>query len=438
MRGVVWAVTVSAALVVEPPPSCAQTISRIDRLGAWIDHATAHIPGTFDRAVSEISRWSDEELGAIAADLSTVLTLVRNPTETTFFAPAAFSGRPPSLTLESRQLAYSPSDLEQLRRMAASLNDAGDTSENRLLKRGAMLHADATMLALPDRRPDAQPGARYRLRLSDGQPERVDTNADHWGIGRRLLELLGDRTGSRSSRRGPAGDADARLWYTASMSYMLAEGQIDPAHFDRARRLFAQEADVLFLCGAMHETLASPQWQAAMRAATVPSGARFEMRSRRDELAEAERLLRRAVDADGDLTEARIRYGRVLGQRGKHRQAVSELKKVDASGSPLLQYYAALFLADELESVGAFDEAKQAYAKAAGLFPRAQSPRLGLSRLTVGPTHVEAREALLALVAHPSDDEAPADPWLWYETAAGRRAQPLFKSLHESIARDGP
>ena len=161
--------------------------------------------------------------------------------------------------------------------------------------------------------------------------------------------------------------------------------------------------------------------------------------SRADELSMAERLFRRALEAKPDYDEARIRYARVLGRRGRHAEAVAELQKVTSTNEPLLEYYTALFLAGELEAVGKEDQAREAYWRAVKLFPLAQSPRIALSRLGGTPADRQAaRSAVLALASDLNVDEDRADPWWTYEYDQGRHRVPLLARLYDAVRDERP
>ncbi len=93
-----------------------------------------------------------------------------------------------------------------------------------------------------------------------------------------------------------------------------------------------------------------------MQTAAIPSDVKFEISSRRSELRDAESLFRKALKAQPDHLEARIRLARVLGLRGEHAEAEALLRKAVADAKePLLQYYAQLFLGAEKEALGTRD-----------------------------------------------------------------------------------
>ena len=236
--------------------------------------------------------------------------------------------------------------------------------------------------------------------------------------------------------RGPGTDDTVRLWYVATCAHLISIGDLDPPHIVRAVELFPNDPDLLFLRGAMHEAMAGARRQSAMRKADVPAGVTFAMGSRSEELSLAERFYKRALERAPEFAEAHIRYARVLGERGRHEEAVRQLQKVKVEGE-LLQYYAALFLGGELEALGKDDEARRAYELAAERLPTAQSPRLALSRLGAGPDRAAARETLLMLAEKEPEGDARDDPWWLYDIAAGRGADVVLDKLHNAIESDG-
>jgi tetratricopeptide (TPR) repeat protein len=400
-----------------------------------------------DEAALEINQWSAADLRNAWIDVVSLASLVREPTVSVFFPPGepelrltttgwvtvtSSSSRPPPIS-------YSGRDLERLRRLAVPLGSPTDGRENGLLKRGAMLHADIAMRAPADARfaVKSSTGAkRYRLNMDDGRPTGIETEANHWDMGRRLLERVRHRDPRRGAARGPGMDETVRLWYIATCAYLISVGDLDPPHFVRAVELFPKNPDVLFLRAALHETMASARRQSAMRKADVPAGVTFAMGSRSDELSLAERFYKRALEGAPDFEEARIRYARVLGERGRHEEALRELQKAAGVRGQLLQYYAALFRGGELEALGKDADAVRAYERAAELSPTAQSPRLALSRLAVGRDRGTAREALLMLAEQQPDGEARDDAWWVYDIAAGRGADVALEALHTAIESD--
>jgi tetratricopeptide (TPR) repeat protein len=214
----------------------------------------------------------------------------------------------------------------------------------------------------------------------------------------------------------------------------------DLAHLRQARTVFPDDADILFLSGCEHETFASHATQAAARAAQMPSGFTFEIGSERAELREAERLLRRALRQNAGLTEARVRLGRVLQLRGNHAEAAGELRQAAAAvEEDLLRYFVALFLGAAEEALGNDAQATASYARAAALYPTAQSPHLALSALARRRgDRTGALNALQRTFDLSKTDSERQDPWWTYHVAHGRHAEALLEELRRPFLEPQP
>jgi tetratricopeptide (TPR) repeat protein len=290
---------------------------------------------------------------------------------------------------------YSGSELDRLRRLARGAGGRdpqgppGDqarivAAQNRLLKRGAILH---TTIAL-DRvgQTDTRAANPYVtnwegvIQFADGRQVGVDGRANHWRFARTLLDLL----------TPPASrDSAVRDWYRASCAALLHNSQLHSEHFDQALRLLPDDPMLLMFGGALHETLASSRVQAFVKTAMPPRGVVLRVGTARTELGRAEPLLRRALTIDPRAAEARVRLGRVLSLQERHADALSELRRFDAAAPQLLQYYASLFAGAAAEAMSRADEARLAYERAAALYPRAHAPRLALSQLATSTGDVD-------------------------------------------------
>ncbi|HEX5108829.1 MAG TPA: hypothetical protein VFV95_10300 [Vicinamibacterales bacterium] len=423
--------------------SVALKTSRLDWLAAWIAAVKQHEPGTFDDAAKEISRWGDEELNRIWIDVSSVVTLVYEPRTPVLYVPeirprsGSSSSMPrPRPYTTPKPVPYTAAERLRLRNIAMSL---GEGHDSRLLKHGALLHADIAMFAPEEKRATTQDGPiRYQLRTDDGRPVAFYASVSHWEMGRRLLDRVRVREKPGGPLRGPEHDDGVRLWHLAAMSFMIWTGALDLVQFDTAFQMFPDDPEVLFICAAFQEANAGANRQAAFRSATVPNNIKFDVRSRAEQLIRAEQLYRRAFEAAPfAFDEARIRYARVVGQRGRHTTAAAELQKL-RPGEPLLEYYVALFLGGELEALGRDDEAGRAFQRALDVFPTAQSPRLALNRLaSTGAERANSRAALLAVLEQPLETDVRDDPFWIYESAPGRKTDLLFKRLHLLLASEG-
>jgi hypothetical protein len=417
--------------------SASKPRSRIDRLEEWIAAVERHEPGSADGPVMNVAQWGQTELQQVWIDVRSIVSLVLKPDVDFFFVEPEW--RPPSLppertqtprsnaqvpTRRMAQVLYSRPELAALRAMAFEVTAHG--GENRLLKRGALLHMDIAMLA-----PSSETGSPGRARsgphrttlyMTDGRPLGLEDATDHWEMARGLLSKV---------TPNPSGDEIVRLWYLAAAAFMLNREQLDLWHFERALETFPNDDQVLLLSGRLHETLAGARIQAATQAA--PKIANIDIGSSGAELRRAERLFRLAIESDESLTEARVRHGRVLGRLGRHREAIDELRLATPTiKDSRLLYYAALFLGAEAEALGSRNEAQQSYKRAASLYPEAQSPRLALSRMAaLEGNRVAAFRAIQEVTTLPIDAEHREDPWWIYSVGQVREVDALLDQLQE-------
>ena len=122
-------------------------------------------------------------------------------------------------------------------------------------------------------------------------------------------------------------DAFVRDWYRATMKLKLGREDLDALHFEHALRLFPNDADIRFLAGCLHESLADPQVQAARRTMKLPPRVRFAFGETGAELTQAQSLFQGAVEIDANHAEARVRLGRTLLRRGRAKDAIAELQR---------------------------------------------------------------------------------------------------------------
>ena len=82
------------------------------------------------------------------------------------------------------------------------------------------------------------------------------------------------------------------------------------------------------------------------------------------------------------------------------------------AGDPVTQDDAWLFLGVEEQLLGRLDLAGESFDKAAGLYPRAQSPYLALSQLARrSGDRLGAHRAIQQVLALSADDREREDPW---------------------------
>ena len=419
-----------AQLATSPSQPATRRLSRSEHLREWLQAVEHHQPGRGDEAMSVLDSWRPDDFQYLAIDLGTLLALMKDPSLRTFYWRV--EGRSSPL-----HVVYSGSDLRLILELAKAANARDEDrfpvpvermarNRNHILKRAAILHSDIAaegLLANGTRGRAAPVGLQeFTLPVPDGRSQGLVVDIGHWELARTML----DKVVPAAAR-----DEFVRQWYDATAAYLQSRGQMTPSHFNRGLGLFPDDAELLFQAGSLHEALAQPAVQEAMQNAAIPSDVKFDVLSRRAELREAENLFRKALKAQPDHLEARIRLARVLGLRGEHAEAEALLRKAVADAEePLLQDYAQLFLGAEKEALGDRDQARDFYGRAAVLYPDAQSPRLALSLLSVRDgRHAAALETMSAVLALPGDTRV--DPWWTYHAAQGRNAITDLAALYD-------
>lgn len=376
----------------------------------WVDAVLGHSPGQHDRAVEELATWNEGALESVRVELSVLRILIRDDKANIFMMPGSGSGLP-------LPLVYGGPQLETLRNKARDVRLAG-LDGNDLVARGILLHTDVALLGGV---------AGTFLNFADGDERGLQRRVDHWAVSRALASLLDQRSGRLE---------DVGLWYRATLALMAHAEAWSVGHADAAVTQLPDDADILFLAGSLHETLATPHVQATLDGLRLPGDLTLRIMSAREELRLAVSLLRRAVDRNPSHTEARIHYGRVLTLAERPGDALAQMRRAAAEATELEQrYYARLFLGAAAEAANQYDEARTAYQAAANLFPGAQSPRLALSQLaTRAGDRAAALSAIEPLLVHGADDRTRHDPWWTYATSTGRNAEPLIAQARASLA----
>ena len=264
-----------------------------------------------------------------------------------------------------------------------------------LLKRAVLLHTDVAFRA-------AARGANPDI------PWRYATSSLHLGVAFELVNWLGKRT--------TAEDAFIRAWCRAVASALgaLREIQSTPVFVEWAVSRFPGEPDLLFLAGTVHEVLASPQVQEDPDTLDVDKCGSAE-----DNLFAAEGFYERALTLAPALTEVRARFGRVVGQMGRHEQALVEMRRaLHENLRPELTYYVNVFIGENEEALGRTDRARAAYETAIELQPEVQFAYLALSRLERSAGNRPASvHAVQRMLTRPVPATADFDAWGVYYTA---------------------
>jgi hypothetical protein len=446
---VLLTLAISSKAVAQSPASD-EGLSRISRLEAWLSAIAAHRPGAYDASVRAVSTWNKEQLRLVWIDASTIVSLVREPQVNIFFITEPTSRNRNSIPRQvsplvpnrSTQVLYTIGELRRLRELAKEVGARNTPGpENDVLKRGAMLHADIEILSPLGSRPvsnrvRAGPGSSLLL-MDDGKQLGLQDTISHWDMGRRLLDLVRPPDSKKGVKTTPDPGADdtVRRWYLAGCAYMSRIRRNDPSQFARALELFPDDPDILFFAAAAHEAFAGVRIQSVMQSMSIPREITFDVQSQGAELRRAEQLYKRALERNPHLVEARIRLGRVLGLRGRHDEAIAQLKQGLPATDPVLVYYANLFLGGEFAAIGNVAEARRSYERAVAIQPLAQSPLFGLSRVA---DQAGDRAAALQIVARmmklPQNERERSDPWWVYEIVQARGVDGLLADVRQRIA----
>jgi tetratricopeptide (TPR) repeat protein len=300
---------------------------------------------------------------------------------------------------------------------------------NDILRRGALVHTDIALL-LPERAAEylqsgdakerfiydafEKPRILYRedadalVFSADGEYLSTAVETAHWGTARSLL---------RGIYPHPSDDEFVRRWYRAVAAYFEDSYSLGNARYHLARALeeLPHDPSILFYAGAMHEAYGSERIQSVLGTLPQPTAKQLKTASAADEWRLAERLLGDAVKAGAPI-EASLRHARVLGQLGRHDEAVAILRTIQpVLTTSRLRYLGALFLGTEEGALARIAPARAAFERAASLFPTAQSPLVALAELD---RRSGDRAAALAVVDRlqrlPLDPDSREDPWTHY------------------------
>ena len=395
------------------PEQVAASAPWLARLSSYLDAVNEHKPGTLDIPARLTGFMGEADIEEARTDFLALVELCKRQ--------LSRSVRPVPVFYRDTLIPFA--DLRTLLRLTEDEAVKGDAS--RILHRAAMLHADVAMLAIPLMPGRAGCSARATVLAQDGNSAGAGCIGFHWTHGRLLLDAV---------RPDPGKDEFARLWYVATTTFLLENGDFADGdlQISRAGLLFPDDAEILFEHGYYHEGFASPYVQPT----AFDSGA--DTRGAKVHLDEAENLYRRAIRENPRFVEARVHRGHVLGLLGRHRDAAEELRlTLSTAEGPQLRYYAEMFLGRAEESLGNPAAACDRYGRASALFPQAQSPLLALGLLArqLGD-RAGAQNAMRQVLALPRTRSGDSDPWWRYYRWQNKGSEARFAALH-ALLREG-
>jgi tetratricopeptide (TPR) repeat protein len=377
------------------------------RLSSWLEAVNGHKPGTLDMSARLTGFMGEDDLYEARTDFISLVYVCKRE--------VGRSRQPAPIVYKDTLIPFA--DLRQL--LGLTDDEAANGNANRVLLRAAILHADVAMLVIPLLPGRIGCSARATLLVQDGNRVGAGCVGIHWTQGRLLLDAV---------RPDPDTERAVRLWYHATITYLLEAGDFANADLQigHGRLLFPSDPAMLFEHGYYHEGFASPLIQTV----AVESGA--DTRGARVHLDEAEDLYRRAIKENPKFVEARVHRGYVLGLLGRHRDAAEELRlAVSTAVGPQLRYYAELFLGLAEESLGNRAAARDRYGLASALYPQAQSPLLALTLLARQfGDRAGAQDAMRKMLALPPGRDVKADPWWLYYRWQNQGSEALFAELH--------
>jgi tetratricopeptide (TPR) repeat protein len=272
----------------------------------------------------------------------------------------------------------------------------------------------------------------------DGQLVARYSETGHWLVASWLLSGM---------EPDAASSEFVRDWYRAIAATFLHQHDFGRArhHLARARVSLPRDPVLLFYAGAMHEGQAMVTEVATQRARArdeasqqtpyrMSDGTLVPLASGkdllvRDELQSAETMYREALRY-GASEEARIHLGRVLGQLGKHREALKVLGTAAPPADARLAYFHWLFLGSQYSALGRLKEACTSFERAATLFPTAQVPLLAISQVCLrSGDRADALAVVDRIAALPQDTSWRVDPWWDYYGSAAADAEEQLRLL---------
>jgi tetratricopeptide (TPR) repeat protein len=391
----------------------------IGMLQDWIKAVDSHRAGEADAALAAITSWT-----------YTDLEMMRTYVET-------FVGAPINRNRDRlrRRSLLSTLDLAVIRELA-KVNLGGQSESFR--KRAAILHTDAAILGSPPLVVAAPVPRQQKPRLAredaersvivksaDGRVQHFELKNPHWDFAMDVLESLSGT---------PAPDPIIAAWYRAIGAHFARERQFADAlvHFNRAREVVPDNAEVLYGEACLHETLGAPRIQNYVRVTTLPNGLYIrDVDSAPAEWRRAEGLLRRALTLKPGFTEARLRLARVLIQQQKFDEGLALAEQVvTESRDRTIRYYGLLFAGDAQLSLDRAAAARESYLKAIELYRDSQAAPLGLgAALRMMGNSTEALEVMMPTLTKQRSTRAGDDPWWDYYDGDASQVEALMADL---------
>jgi tetratricopeptide (TPR) repeat protein len=321
-----------------------------------------------------------------------------------------------------------------------------------LLTRALVLHTDLAIREQMRFEQEADAGSAGRsIVLVDGRNSGRRRISAHWGYAQRVAGLLAER-------KDPDARQLASLWFHTVCLYFQDRSECGLLHAyvtlavsiwpgDARLRLFRATLHQAYADRRVQRLVASKAQQAAdssLRVGDVRSAAGTRLvrlpltaaapRTAAEELALAEADLRRALQLDPDMVEARVRLAHVLVERGRADEASRvATAALDTDLPPFFEVYASLVLGRSEARLGRFDEARRAFERAAARAPTSQAPRIGLAQVALAQGHSADALAQITDVSGTGRGTTDEEAWAIYFRVHDPGADRLLAVLRSQI-----
>jgi hypothetical protein len=308
-------------------------------------------------------------------------------------------------------------------RATNALRGKAVVDDRRFLTRALILHTD---LAIVQRQRTEQRGASTgqgggvgSFVLEDGSAAGRRQGSPHWSVALEIAVILATWRDADAHPDGPPDPETRRIalsWFHTVNALFLhwAEGTL--RYVDTGLRFYPGDARLHLYRGTVHQMYADGRVQQFRSGNAELRGISGAPEAASVELARAEIDLRRALEIDPTLTEARVRLAHVVGDLGRPAEAVTLVRQaVGASLPPFFETYARLILGRNLTRLGSFDDARDAFDRAATLAPTSQAPRVGQSQVALAAGRpADALRALTDVVGPDRDGRDNVEEWSTY------------------------
>jgi tetratricopeptide (TPR) repeat protein len=241
----------------------------------------------------------------------------------------------------------------------------------------------------------------------------------------------------------------ARRWFLLAGLACFGTGEFERSRslFEGGLKQFRNDTHLLLALGTLEEKRGS------VRTYNPPLGSqgrhsaldRYGRHSALDEymepvaaraqhLADAASYLRRALAAEPQFLEARLRLGRVLSLQGQESNALAEFEALErAAPEAATRYLAALFQGRLYERGRRFPQAAEAYGRAARYPGSGPTAYVALAHALDSLGHRARVSDLLDHALQPVDRTPSEDPWWTYLMGQFHEAEPLYRELKAEV-----